>query len=96
MSGGGRRIPHPWGRSTPSWTGAPSPSGGARTGRIEDTIGLGFPPTSVADAGRAVWVTDGVGDRAVPFNLEDGRALPAVGVGRGASRIAPGARSLGD
>ena len=47
----------------------------ARTGQIEDTIELGFPPTSVAVAGGAAWITDGMGDRVVPFDLARGALL---------------------
>jgi YVTN family beta-propeller protein len=62
----------------------------ARTGDIQRTIELGFPPTSAAVAGGAVWITDGFDDQAVPVDVATGRALPAVSVGRGASAIVAG------
>jgi YVTN family beta-propeller protein len=66
----------------------------ARTGDMQKTIALRFPPTSAAVAGGAVWITDGVNDRVVPVDVDTGRALAAVPVGRGASGIAAGARSV--
>ena len=66
----------------------------ARTGAFQKKIELGFPPTSAAVAGGAVWVTDGLNDRVVPVDVATGRLLPAVSVGRGASGIAAGAGAV--
>jgi YVTN family beta-propeller protein len=66
----------------------------ARTGRIQATIELPFAPTSVAIAGGAAWITDGVGDAVVPVDVTSGRVLAPVGVGRGPSGIAAGAGAL--
>ena len=66
----------------------------ARTGDFQRTIELGFPPTSAAVVGGAVWITDGLNDRVVPVDVDTGRALAAVPVGRGASGIAAGAGSV--
>ena len=66
----------------------------ARTGDVPKTIELGFPPTSAAVAGGAVWITDGLNDRVVPVDVATGRLLPAVPVGRGASGIAAGAGAV--
>jgi YVTN family beta-propeller protein len=66
----------------------------AHTGRIRDTIELGFPPTSATVAGGTVWITDGLNDRVVPVDVATGRALAAVRVGRGASAIAAGSGSV--
>ena len=40
----------------------------ARTARMQDTIPLGFPPTSAAVAGGKVWITDGLHDTVVPLD----------------------------
>jgi YVTN family beta-propeller protein len=66
----------------------------ARTGDLRQTIELGFPPTSAAVAGGAVWITDGLDDRVVPVDVDTGRVLAAIPVGRGASGIAAGAGSV--
>ena len=66
----------------------------ARTGRIEATIPLGFPPTSVTVADGTVWITDGLGDRVVPVDAASDRLLDPVPVGRGASGIEAGAGSV--
>ena len=66
----------------------------ARSGAIQATIELGFAPTSVAVAAGRVWITDGVGDRVVPFDVQSGRRLEPVRVGRGASGIAAGGETL--
>ena len=66
----------------------------ARSGHVQATIGLPFAPTSVAVAGGAAWITDGVGDRVVPVDVASGRLLAPVRVGRGASGIASGAGGL--
>ena len=50
----------------------------ARTGHVQATIGLPFAPTSVAVAGGAAWITDGVGDRVVPVDVASGRLLAPV------------------
>jgi YVTN family beta-propeller protein len=65
-----------------------------RTGRIEQTTSLGFPPTSVTTAGGKAWITDGLHDRVVPVDASTGRLLPAIPVGAGASGIAAGAGSV--
>jgi YVTN family beta-propeller protein len=65
-----------------------------RTGDIQKTIELRFPPTSAAVAGGAVWITDGLNDRVVPIDVDTGQALAAVPVDRGASGIAAGAGSV--
>jgi hypothetical protein len=62
----------------------------ARTGRIEATIDLGFPPTSVAIAGGAAWVTDALDDRVVPIDVVTNRPLAPVRVGRGPTGVAAG------
>ena len=66
----------------------------ARTGRVLATIALGFPPTAVAVAAGAVWITDGFNDRVVPLDIATGRLLAPVRVGRGASGIAAGAGAV--
>jgi YVTN family beta-propeller protein len=66
----------------------------AHTGRIRETIELGFPPTSAAVSGGTVWITDGLNDRVVPVDVAKDRALAAVRVGRGASAIAAGSGSV--
>ncbi len=67
----------------------------ARTGRIEATIPLGFPPTSVTVADGTVWITDGLGDRVVPVDAASDRLLDPVPVGRGASGIEPAPAASG-
>jgi YVTN family beta-propeller protein len=66
----------------------------ARSGRIQATIELPFAPVSVAVAGGAAWITDGVGDRVVPVDVASGRVLDPVRVGRGPSGVAAGAGAL--
>ena len=66
----------------------------ARTGRIEATIPLGFPPTSVTVADDKAWITDGLNDRVVPVDAASNRLLAPVPVGHGASGIAAGAGSV--
>ena len=66
----------------------------ARSGEVEATIELGFAPTSAAVANERVWITDGVRDRVVPFDVAEERPLEAVRVGRGPSGIAVGAGSI--
>jgi YVTN family beta-propeller protein len=66
----------------------------ARSGRVQATIALGFPPTSVAVAGGKVWITDGFNDRVVPLDVANGRLLAPVRVGRGASGIAAGSGAV--
>jgi DNA-binding beta-propeller fold protein YncE len=60
----------------------------ARTGKILATIPLAFPPRSVAVAGRAAWITDGLHDTAVPVDVETNRPGTPLRVGRGAAGIA--------
>ena len=66
----------------------------ARSGRLRATIALGFPPTSVAVANGAVWITDGLNDRVVPLDIASGRLLAPVRVGHGASGIVAGAGAV--
>jgi Protein kinase domain len=66
----------------------------ARSGRVEDSIALGFAPTSAAVAAGRVWITDGVRDRVVPLDVTSGRLLRPVPVGRGPSGITSGAGAL--
>jgi YVTN family beta-propeller protein len=66
----------------------------ARSGRVEDTIELGFPPTSAAVADGKVWITDGMDDRVVPYDVVAGRLRAPVAVGAGASGIAAGAGAV--
>ena len=64
----------------------------ARTGRIEATIPLGFPPTSVAVADGTAWITDGLHDRVVPVDApQQPRAAAGARSARGASGVAAGA-----
>jgi hypothetical protein len=60
----------------------------ARTGRVQATIALPFPPRSAVVAGGAVWITDNLHDTVVPVDVRSNRVLPAIGVGRGAAGIA--------
>jgi YVTN family beta-propeller protein len=66
----------------------------SRTGRVEATIELGFPPTSIAVSDGTAWVTDGLHDRVVPVDASDNHLLPALRVGRGPSGVAAGAGSV--
>ena len=59
-----------------------------RTGRVLETIALGFEPRSAVVARGAVWITDPLHDTVVPVDVASGRVLPAVAVGRGASGVA--------
>jgi YVTN family beta-propeller protein len=59
----------------------------ARTGAIQATIALPFPPRSAVVAGDAVWITDALHDTVVPVDVRSNRVLPAVGVGRGAAGV---------
>jgi YVTN family beta-propeller protein len=65
-----------------------------RTGKIEQTISLGFPPTSITTAAGKAWITDGLHDRVVPVDASSGRVLPGIPVGAGASGVAAGAGSV--
>jgi DNA-binding beta-propeller fold protein YncE len=60
----------------------------ARTGRVLATIRLGFPPRSVAVAGGAAWITDGLHDTVVPVDGRTNRPGAPLRVGRGAAGIA--------
>jgi YVTN family beta-propeller protein len=60
----------------------------ARTGRVLATIALDFPPRSVAVAGGAAWITDGLHDTVVPVDVRTNRAGAPLRVGRGAAGIA--------
>jgi serine/threonine-protein kinase len=60
----------------------------ARTGKVLATIALGFPPRSVAVAGGAAWITDGLHDTVVPVDTRTNRPGAPLKVGRGAAGIA--------
>ena len=64
-----------------------------RSGKIQKTIALPFPPRSVVVADGAAWITDGLDDTVVPIDARSNRVLPAVRVGRGAAGVTatPGA-----
>jgi YVTN family beta-propeller protein len=66
----------------------------ATTGRIQATISLGFPPTSVTVADHKAWITDGLNDRVVPVDTATNGLLASVPVGHGASGVATGAGSV--
>jgi Protein kinase domain len=66
----------------------------ARTGRVEATIPLPFPPRSAAVAGGAVWITDAVHDTVVPVDEATHRVGRAIRVGRGAGGVAGGAGAV--
>jgi YVTN family beta-propeller protein len=58
-----------------------------RSGAVQATIALPFPPRSVVVAGGAAWITDGLHDTVVPIDARSNRVLPAVRVGRGAAGV---------
>ncbi|HKE81104.1 MAG TPA: protein kinase [Solirubrobacteraceae bacterium] len=60
----------------------------ARSGDIEKTIVLPFPPRSAVVAGGAVWITDPLHDTVVPVDIASNRVLEPVAVGHGASGVA--------
>jgi len=60
----------------------------AHTGKVIATIALGFPPRSVAVAGGAAWITDGLHDTVVPVDALTDRPGVPLRVGRGAAGIA--------
>jgi hypothetical protein len=60
----------------------------ARSGKVQATIALPFPPRSAVVAGGAVWITDALHDTVVPVETRSNRVLPAIAVGRGAAGIA--------
>jgi YVTN family beta-propeller protein len=60
----------------------------ARSGKVQATIALSFPPRSAVVAGGTVWITDALHDTVVPVDVRSNRVLPAIGVGRGAAGIA--------
>jgi DNA-binding beta-propeller fold protein YncE len=64
-----------------------------RSGAIQATIALRFPPRSVVVEDGMAWITDGLDDTVVPIDARSNRVLPAVGVGRGAAGVTatPGA-----
>jgi YVTN family beta-propeller protein len=66
----------------------------ARSGKVQATIELGFPPRSAVVAGGAVWITDALHDTVVPVDLRSGRLLPAIRVGRGAAGVAAAAGAV--
>jgi YVTN family beta-propeller protein len=66
----------------------------ARTGQIQATIALPFPPRSVAVGAGVVWVTDPLGDAVVPVDPSANRVLPPIGVGHGAAGVAADAGSV--
>lgn len=65
-----------------------------RSGAIEATIRLPFPPRSVVVAKGKVWVTDGLDDAVVPVDAATGRVLKPIHVGRGAAGLTFGAGSV--
>jgi hypothetical protein len=60
----------------------------ARSGKVQATIALSFPPRSAVVAGGAVWITDALHDTVVPVDTRSNRVLPAIAVGRGAAGVA--------
>jgi streptogramin lyase/predicted Ser/Thr protein kinase len=62
--------------------------------RITATIGLGFPPGSVAAGAGGIWVTDQLGDAVVRFDPATTRLVKRIPVGRGASGVAVGSGSV--
>ena len=60
----------------------------SRSGRVQATIALPFPPRSAVVAGGAVWITDGLHDTVVPVDVRSNRVLPGVAVGHGAAGVA--------
>jgi hypothetical protein len=64
-----------------------------RSGAIQATIALPFPPRSVVVAGGAAWITDALDDTVVPIDARSNRVLSPVRVGRGAAGVTatPGA-----
>jgi YVTN family beta-propeller protein len=58
-----------------------------RSGAIQATIRLRFPPRSVVVADGAAWITDDLDDTVVPIDARSNRVLPAVTVGRGAAGV---------
>jgi YVTN family beta-propeller protein len=64
-----------------------------RSGAIQATIALPFPPRSVVVGDGMAWITDGLDDTVVPIDARSNRVLPAVAVGRGAAGVTatPGA-----
>jgi YVTN family beta-propeller protein len=59
-----------------------------RSGAIEATLTLPFPPTSIAVADGLAWITDGLDDRVYPLEVKSDRLLAPVAVGAGASGVA--------
>src|SRR3954447_10197249 len=60
----------------------------AHNGKVLATIPLAFPPRSVAVAGGAAWITDGLHDTVVPVDAATNRPGAPLRVGRGAAGIA--------
>jgi serine/threonine-protein kinase len=60
----------------------------AHTGKVLATIPLAFAPRSVAVAGGAAWITDGLHDTVVPVDAATNRPGAPLRVGRGAAGIA--------
>jgi hypothetical protein len=60
----------------------------AHTGKLLATIPLAFAPRSVAVAGGAAWITDGLHDTVVPVDAATNRPGAPLRVGRGAAGIA--------
>jgi hypothetical protein len=65
----------------------------ARSGKVQTTIALPFPPRAAVVTAGAVWLTDGLHDTVVPVEVSSGRVLPAIAVGRGAAGVAPADRA---
>ena len=65
-----------------------------RSGAIQATIALRFPPRSVVVADGMAWITDGLHDKVVPIDARSNRVLPAVTVGRGAAGVTAAAGAV--
>jgi YVTN family beta-propeller protein len=65
-----------------------------RTGKVQATIALPFPPRSAVVAAGAVWITDALHDTVVPIDVRSNRVLPAIAVGRGAAGVAAAAGAV--
>jgi YVTN family beta-propeller protein len=60
----------------------------ARTGEVQATIDLPFPPRSAVVAAGSVWITDALHDTVVPVDVRSNRVRPPIAVGRGAGGVA--------
>jgi YVTN family beta-propeller protein len=59
----------------------------ARSGKVQATIDLPFPPRSAVVAGGAVWLTDALHDTVVPVDVRSGRVGAPIAVGHGAAGV---------